>query len=206
MTPTISGPVKKKLIANVFDNGFLMMQQLVALYAPKGDAEFMRLTRKYYTIRYNDFHSMTDYLTQIKTLEERIQNTGITLDDDKRTLLCLGMSLPERYQYLTKMWEMTPGMTAERARNMLLDEERRTSKASEVGLYQTNQSFAALRTPSRRLGGNPLECPKCGKPHEEKDCWKLHPEKAPEWLQEKWIIERRSRKRKFKDEDEPEVY
>ena len=46
---------------------------------------------------------MTAYLTQIKTLEERIRNTGVTLDDDKRTLLCLGMSLPERYQYLTKI-------------------------------------------------------------------------------------------------------
>ena len=63
MTLTISGPVKAKLTAAAFDNGFIMWQQLVALYAPKGDAEFIRLIREYYTIRYDDFYLMTDYLT-----------------------------------------------------------------------------------------------------------------------------------------------
>ena len=108
---------------------------------------------------------------------------GVTLDDDKRTLLCLGMSLPEQYQFFTKIWEVTPGMTADKARSMLLDEERRTVKPSDKALY----TFAALRapekrTPSRKAIQNTLECPKCGKPHEKEDCWKLHLEMAPEWL------------------------
>ena len=168
----------------------------------------MRLTREYYTIRYDGFSGIIAYLTQIKTLEERIRNTGITLDDDKRTLLYLGISLPEKYQYLTKIWEMTPGITAEKARNMLLDEERWT------GLEPlSSYSFAALRdpekrTPSRKVRETFLEYPKCGKPHEKEDCWKLYLEKAPEWLQEKWTIEKKSRKRKYNEEYdfEPEVY
>ncbi|KAF6227517.1 hypothetical protein HO173_012257 [Letharia columbiana] len=50
ITPTISGPVKQKLQANAFDDGYLMMTSLANIYAPKGDAEFMRLTREYYSL------------------------------------------------------------------------------------------------------------------------------------------------------------
>ena len=128
--------VKAKLTANVFDNGFIITQQLVALYAPKGDAEFMRLTREYYIIRYDDFNSITSYLTQIKTLEERIRNTNVTLDDDKRTLLCLGMSLPEQYQYLTKIWEMTPGMTGRQGQKYALRRRKKDYKNNSGFRYE----------------------------------------------------------------------
>ena len=201
MTLTISGPVKKKLQANAFNDGFQMMIQLAGHFAPKGEAEFMRLTREYYTLRYEDFNSMTSYLTQIKTLEERIQNTGVVLDENKQTLLCLGMSLPERYQYFTKLWELTPGMTAEKARNMLLEEERRM-KSNQTDI-NTLGAFAAVRSPDKRTPSRKAveaafgPCSKCGKAHSDATCWKLHPELAPEWLQEKWTIEKRSRKRKF---------
>lgn len=40
ITPTISDLVKKKLKADAFDNGFLMMTQLIEIYAPKEDAKF----------------------------------------------------------------------------------------------------------------------------------------------------------------------
>lgn len=55
----------------------------------------MRLTKEYYTLRYDEYGLITEYLTKIKTLEKRIRNTNITLDDDKQTLLCLGMTLSE---------------------------------------------------------------------------------------------------------------
>lgn len=73
---------------------------------------------------------MTEYLIKIKILEERIRNTNVVLDDDKQTLLYLGMTLPENLQYFTKIWAMTPGITADKVRNMLLEEERRM-KTSE---------------------------------------------------------------------------
>ena len=202
MTPTISGPVKKKLKADAFDNGFLMMNQLTDIYAPKGDAEFMRLTREYYSLRYDDYVLMTAYLAQIKILEERIRNTNVILDDDKQTLLCLGMTLPEHLQYFTKLWAMTPGITADKARNMLLEEERRT-KTSEQG---SGLALAGVRTriPSRKVleNADTTSCSKCGKGHKEERCWTLHPELAPEWLQEKWTIEKKSRKRKFKEQEQ----
>lgn len=197
MTPTISNPVKQKLQASAFDCGFQMMTQLTALFAPKGDAEFMRLTKEYYSLRFADFDSITSYLTQIKTLEERIRGTKVILDDDKQTLLCLGMTLPEHLQYFTKLWAMTPGMTADRARNMLLEEERRTKESTTTATNGVD-GWAALRSQG--------PCTKCGKNHSLSVCWKAHPELAPEWLQEKWTIEKRSRKRKFEDNEAAEVY
>ena len=218
MTPTISGSVKQKLKTNTFDNGFLMMNQLIEIYAPKGEAEFMRLTREYYSLKFEEYGSITAYLTKIKTLEERIRDTGVVLDDDKQTLLCLGMTLPEDLQYLTKIWSMTPDMTAEKARNMLLEEERRKKRpeGDALGAYAATRP-SEKRTSSRKA----LEasaCSKCGKNHDEKMCWALHPELAPEWLQEKWTIEKKSRKRKYEEgregycvefgpeEFEPEIY
>ena len=202
MTPTISEIVKDKLQADAFDCGFLMLTQLAALYAPKGEAEFMRLTREYYSLRYEDFDSMTHYLTQIKSLEERIRGTKVILDDDKKTLLCLGMTLPERFQYFTKIWSMTPGITADKARNMLLEEERR-EKTLDItvgtGLVATTR-HPGKRTPSGKAILNyDVQCSRCGKPHEDENCWKLHPELAPEWLQERWTIEKKSRKRKWEE-------
>ena len=86
MTPTMSGSVKHKLQASAYENGFLMMTQSADIYALKGEAEFMRLTRKYHSLKFEEYDSMSDYLTKIKTLEERIRYTNVVLDDDKQTL------------------------------------------------------------------------------------------------------------------------
>ncbi len=211
ITPTVSGPAKKKVQTNAFDCGFTMMTELATIYAPKGDAEFMRLTREYYSLRFEEFDSMTHYLTHIKTLEERIRNTNVVLDDDKRTLVCLGMTLPEEYQYFTKIWTVTPGMTADKARNMLLEEERRR-KALDPGAVGIGTVGLVARTRYEKAkrekfpetyqeGGQRrnVQCSRCGKPHEDEICWRLHPELAPEWLQERWTIEKRSRKRKWEE-------
>ena len=63
----------------------------------------MRLIKKYYTLKYTDFDTMTAYLTYIKQLEERITATNIVLTPNKQTILCLAISLPDDLQYLTKI-------------------------------------------------------------------------------------------------------
>ena len=113
----------------------------------------MRLTREYYSLRYEDFDLMTYYLTQIKSLEERIRGIKVILDDDKKTLLCLGMTLLERFQYFIKIWSMTPGITADKARNMLLEEERREKTLDitvGIGLIATTR-HPDKRTPSGKV-------------------------------------------------------
>ena len=108
----------------------------------------MRLIKKYYSLRYEDFDFITSYLTQIKTLEERIRDIKVILDDNKQTLLCLGMTLPEHLQYFIKLWAMTSDMTAERARNILLDEERRIKESTTT--LNPMDGFTAVRPPGKR--------------------------------------------------------
>ena len=48
------------------------MSHLTNLYRPADDNEFIRLIRQYYIIKYNKFEFVTDYVTHIKLLEERI--------------------------------------------------------------------------------------------------------------------------------------
>ncbi len=61
-----------------------MLRHLETLLQPSTDAEFMPLTKEYYTLLSADFKSTGDMLTHIKLLEERIDATQVTLDSDKR--------------------------------------------------------------------------------------------------------------------------
>ena len=59
----ISNIVKIKLQTDIYDNNFLIITQLTNLYASKNNAEFIRLTRKYYSLRFEDFDFIIFYLT-----------------------------------------------------------------------------------------------------------------------------------------------
>ncbi|KAF6238517.1 hypothetical protein HO173_003486 [Letharia columbiana] len=98
MTPTISDRIKDRFSAHELDCGFLMWSRLVTHFRVTGDGELMRLTKEYYTLEYDEFESMTEYLTHIKLLEERIAATKVVLTPDKQTILCLAMSLPDELQ------------------------------------------------------------------------------------------------------------
>jgi len=136
MTPTLSAEIKRKLTEEDFNNGYKMLTKLSRLLQPSGEAQFMRLNREYYTLRYNDHgsESMSDFLTRVKVLEERIDSTNVQMDNDKRTLLCLSMSLPARYRSLIQIWSVTDGMTAEKAMEMVLEEDLRTAEEEGGGM------------------------------------------------------------------------
>ncbi len=175
MTPTISDPVKQRLATADFDCGLLMWTQLATRFRPTGDGEFMRLTKELYTLKYTDFVSMTEYLTIVKTLQERIAATDVVLTPDKQTILALSMTLPEHLQYLTKIWALTPDMTTTKATNMLLEEERKGEKP------QQGEAFGAAAVGNR--AGKPT-CKTCGRVHGPV-CWSERPDLAPEWYQER---------------------
>lgn len=122
----------------------------------------MRLIKKYYSLRYKNFDSMTFYLTQIKTLEERIRGINVILDDNKQTLLCLDITLPEFYQYYIKIWAMTLEIIANKTKNMLLEEKRRLekNKNQNISLYAT--AYAILRSLNKRTPTRKAT-PKCNK-------------------------------------------
>ena len=97
-------------------------------------------------------------------------------------------------------------MTADKARNMLLEEKRRRKTQVQV----EPMIGAAVRSPGKRhsnrkaleASGQDGPCTECEKPHNEKACWKLHHKLAPEWLQEKWTVEKKIRKREYEEEGE----
>ena len=170
---TINPIVKQKLQAIAYDCDYLIMTQLVTFFAPQGETEFMKLIKEYYSLRYEDFDFMISYFTQIKTLEERIRGINVILDDDKQTLLCFDMTLPESLQYYIKIWVMTLGMIADKVRSMFLKEERRLEKdKNQETLY--GGAFAAIRSPDKRTSSRKVKdakkCSRCGKPHDEEIC------------------------------------
>ena len=57
----------------------------------------MRLIRKHYFLRYDDFDFITFYFIQIKTFEERIRNINVIFDNNKQTLLCLDITFFKFY-------------------------------------------------------------------------------------------------------------
>ncbi len=114
MTPTISPGIQLLLTDEEFNDGFLMLSRLRTKLQPTGSSEFMRLSKEYYTIQFKSFKSVPQYLTHIKVLEEKIDNTKVVLNTDNRTILCLAMSLPQEFQYLVQIWAVTPSITAEK--------------------------------------------------------------------------------------------
>lgn len=129
MTPTISRRVQLVLTEAEFNDGFLMLSRLQAKLQPSGLSEFMRLSKQYYTLQFKAFQTVPEYLTQIKVLEEKIDATKVTLDTNNRTILCLSMSLSQEYQYLVHIWAVTPSITAEKARQMVLEASRQHNQA-----------------------------------------------------------------------------
>ena len=188
MTPTISVHVKPRLDTGDFNCGFKMMTHVTELYRPQGDGEFMRLTKEYYTLEYVSFESVTAYLTHIKSLEERILATNVVLTPDKQTILCLSMSLPEHLQYLTKIWAVTPEMTAAKATTMLLEEERKGERPKSESI---SYGLGVSTRGEMRPGGIESEkCKTCKKNHGGV-CWDERPDLAPGWLQEKRATKRK---------------
>lgn len=174
ITPTLAASVKAKLTDAEFNNGYKMMQKIKEEHRPTGESEFMRLSRQYYTLTYDGTSNMSDFLTQVKLLEERIDATSVKLDNDRRTLLCLTMALQshDRYRHLTQIWSSSPDMTAEKARGMLLEEAR-------VVEDQAKSSTTALA--ARMIGGR-LRCWFCDRTgHKEDNCFEKYPEKREQW-------------------------
>lgn len=146
------------------------MTKLAAYFRPTGDVEFLRLTKELYTVKYDQFNSISDYHTHIKILKERISETNVKMTDDMEHLLIYSLSLPEKYQFLVKLWSMTPNMTAEIALKTLLNEERRLKHVEET-TPQRASSASRKRTHSDMRATAERFCRTCNKPHSELSCW-----------------------------------
>lgn len=177
MTPTISPGVQQKLTEAEFNDGYLMLTRLRILLQLTGFSEFMRLSKEYYTLQFKQFRSMSECLTHVKVLEEKIDATKITLNTDNRTILCLSMLLPQEFQYLVGIWAVTPSITAENARQMVLEASCQHNQA----LHNSHDPARALRAEKEKE-----KCEHCGFiNHRSNKCFAKHPEIAPDWFKDK---------------------
>ena len=99
ITSTLSPSIKKKLKDSHFNNNYLMLQRIKKKLQFNDDAQFMRLIQEYYSLNYDNFKNMSKFLDHVKQLKERIDATSIELTKNKRTFICLMMTLIKRSEY-----------------------------------------------------------------------------------------------------------
>ena len=175
MTPTISPGIQQKLTESEFNDGYLMLTRLRILLQPTRSSEFMRLSKEYYILQFKGFKTVSEYLTHIKILEEKIDATKVVLNKDNRTILCLSISLPQKYQYLIQIWAITPGITAEKVRQMMLEASRQHTQA----LHNSRNSESALKAGYQNKTRDP--CKYCKDPgHPSNLCYTKFPHLTPE--------------------------
>ena len=102
----------------------------------------------------------------------------VELTKYKQQIICMMMALPESYHPLGQNLSMIPNLTAEQARNQLLEERRQRSQKQERSKATTRRGGHG--------GGGGGQCPHCHRNmHPEAECWDLHRELEPEWYQKK---------------------
>ena len=177
LTLLISPSIQQRLTEEDFNDGYKMITSLTKLLQPTGQAQYMCLMRQLFTLSFDNVKNVTELLTQLNVLRDAIDATKVELTTNKQTLLALSLALPAHYNSLIQIWGAMPDITAEKAQEMLLEEEHQEK--------ETRETFGAKALALRKKGGN-LQCTECSRSgHKASGCWQLHPELAPEHMQEK---------------------
>jgi hypothetical protein len=179
ITHHISGGVKAKLPATVFDDGYLMLTEIKNIIVPATEQTFFASAQELFSLRlgYDNAENLDAFLTRIKILNEKIESTKIEFTPDKRTLLVLMLGLTDQYESLVRIWATIPDLTAERAIQILRADAQReedrerikyghTFSASNGHNQDHDKGFAAVghKRPA-------LSCRACGKHPARTECW-----------------------------------
>ena len=103
MTSRISLKIKQMLEASHFDNDYLMLEKLYELLQLVEDAQFMRLSKKFYSLKMMNFKNMSEFLTHIKILMKKINVTKMSFTQDKQLIICMMMTMNSRYEKLSQI-------------------------------------------------------------------------------------------------------
>jgi hypothetical protein len=141
ITYHISGGVKAKLAASVFDDGYLMLSTISGLIIPATKQTFYAASQELFSLRlgYDNTKNLDSFLTRIKILNEKIEATKIEFTADKRTLLVLMLGLLDPYESLVRIWGTIPDLTAEKAITMLRADAQREDDRERI---KCGHSFA----------------------------------------------------------------
>jgi hypothetical protein len=184
VTLTLYADVKATLHKEDFNNAFKIMTHLKELYELSTNTEFFMLMRELLGLRYAEFNTTKDYLSHLRSLNDRITCTKVDLTPEKRALLTLTMSLPSEFEPLIQVWSLQPTPpTFDEASCQLMEHQRRHSQDQGVScIAMSSLTHSYCKVCSKRH--DPAACCKCPsakKPHPIERCWKLYPELRPEW-------------------------
>ena len=99
MTFTINTKIKNKFKNEHFNNNYKMLLKIKKELKLIDDAQFIKLTKKYYSLNIKNFKNMSKFLNKIKKLKKQIDVTKMKLINDKRTIICLMMTLTHDKNY-----------------------------------------------------------------------------------------------------------
>ena len=79
---------------------------------------------------YRNYENISKFFDYIKLLKEQIDATKVIITLDKQTILCFIMALweVEHFQSLVQILKVMSDMTIKKARNKLLENERRQAE------------------------------------------------------------------------------
>ena len=83
-----------------FDNDYIMLKRLHQLLQFVENAQFMRFTKKFYSLKIIEFKNMIEFFTHVKILNEKIAITKVNFTRNKQMIICMIITLDERYQNL----------------------------------------------------------------------------------------------------------
>ena len=99
MTFTINTKMKNKFKNEHFNNNYKMLLKIKKELKFIDDAQFMKLTKKYYSLNIKNYTNMSTFLNKIKKLKKQIDVTKIKFINDKRTIICFMMTLTHNKNY-----------------------------------------------------------------------------------------------------------
>ena len=129
---TIKSFIKRKLIEKHFNNSYLILQKLKQKLKFTENVQFMRLIKKYYSLNLANFANISQLLNKIKQLKKQIDATQIELTKNKRTIICLMITLihDANYKFLIQLWT-TIFVTIDKIRVMLMKKYRQQKHVKE---------------------------------------------------------------------------
>ena len=103
MTSRISLKIKQMLETFHYDNDYLMLKKLYQQLQFVEDAQFMRFTKKFYSLKMNNFKNMSEFLIHIKILMKKINVTKMSFIQNKQLIICMIIIMNIRYETLNQM-------------------------------------------------------------------------------------------------------
>jgi hypothetical protein len=174
----ISSNIKARLTDAEQNDGYLLLTKLKEINSPATNQVFYTFCQELLTLRAAGTDLET-FLARIKTLNEKIDGTGIELNAERRTLLVLMLGLGSGFETLVQIWSTTPDLTADMAIRQLRAEHHRLAHQEprdDVGFLAIRKrrgGFQGIGQPlAKRVatGGGSNTCNTCGKDHPG-ICW-----------------------------------